>query len=125
MLVVKDVTSILAMNRDVRASVLAALREVYDGRWERNVGTDGGRSLTWTGRITVIGAVTTAYDTAHGVIAAMGDRFTLVRVDSHLGRLASGRQRYATSGTNSRCGQSSPRLAAEHAPTLTRRCHPQ
>ena len=91
-LVVKDVTSILSMNRDVRASVLAALREVYDGRWERNVGTDGGRSLTWTGRITVIGAVTTAYDTAHGVIAAMGDRFTLVRVDSHLGRLASGRQ---------------------------------
>ncbi len=91
-LVIKDVTSILSMNRDVRASVLAALREVYDGRWERNVGTDGGRSLTWTGRLTVIGAVTTAYDTAHAVIASMGDRFALVRVDSNLGRLDAGRQ---------------------------------
>lgn len=91
-LVVKDVTSILSMNRDSRAAVLAALREVYDGKWERNVGTDGGRTLTWTGRIVLVGAVTTAYDAAHAVIASMGDRFALVRVDSHLGRLASGQQ---------------------------------
>jgi len=91
-LVIKDVTSILSMNRDTRASVLAALREVYDGRWERNVGTDGGKSLLWTGRITLIGAVTTAYDSAHAVIASMGDRFALVRVDSNLGRMSAGRQ---------------------------------
>jgi hypothetical protein len=91
-LVIKDFTSILSMNRDLRASVLAALREVYDGRWERNVGTDGGKSLTWEGRIVLIGAVTTAYDSAHSVIAAMGDRFALVRVDSTTGRLAAGRQ---------------------------------
>jgi hypothetical protein len=91
-LVVKDVTSILSMNRDLRGSVLAALREVYDGKWERNVGTDGGKTLTWTGRLVLVGAVTTAYDSAHAVISAMGDRFALVRVDSHLGRLDSGRQ---------------------------------
>jgi len=91
-LVLKDFTSILSMGRDQRAAVLAALREVYDGRWERNVGTDGGRTLTWEGRIVIIGAVTTAYDTAHSVVAAMGDRFALVRVDSTVGRLASGRQ---------------------------------
>jgi hypothetical protein len=92
LLVIKDFTTILSMNRDLRASVLAALREVYDGRWERNVGTDGGRSLTWEGRIVLIGATTTAYDAAHGVISAMGDRFALVRVDSHIGRATSGRQ---------------------------------
>jgi hypothetical protein len=91
-LVVKDFTSILSMNRDTRAAVLAALREVYDGRWERNVGTDGGRTLTWTGRLVLIGAVTTAYDSAHAVIAAMGDRFALVRVDSATGRMDAGRQ---------------------------------
>jgi 5S rRNA maturation endonuclease (ribonuclease M5) len=90
--VVKDFTSILSMNRDSRAAVLAALREVYDGRWERNVGTDGGRTLTWDGRIVLIGAVTTAYDQAHAVISSMGDRFALVRVDSNLGRLEAGRQ---------------------------------
>jgi predicted transcriptional regulator len=97
-LVIKDVTSILSMNRDSRAAVLAALREVYDGRWERNVGTDGGRTLTWAGRLVLVGAVTTAYDSAHSVIASMGDRFALVRVDSTVGRLSSGRQALANVG---------------------------
>ncbi|MFI7426089.1 hypothetical protein ACIBPB_03805 [Micromonospora sp. NPDC049836] len=97
-LVIKDFTSILSMNRDSRAAVLAALREVYDGRWERNVGTDGGRTLTWSGRMVLIGAVTTAYDAAHGVISAMGDRFALVRMDSTSGRREAGRQALANVG---------------------------
>ena len=41
-LVIKDVTSILSSSRVSRATVLAALREIYDGRWERNVGNEGG-----------------------------------------------------------------------------------
>lgn len=82
LLVIKDFTSILSMNRDMRTQVLAALREVHDGRWERNVGTDGGHTITWEGRIVLIGAVTTAWDSAHSVVAAMGDRFALVRMDS-------------------------------------------
>jgi hypothetical protein len=99
LIVVKDFTSIISMNRDMRAQVLAALREVYDGKWERNVGTDGGRSLTWTGRIVLIGAVTTAYDTAHSVIAAMGDRFALIRLDSITGRQQAGRQALSNVGS--------------------------
>ncbi|MCP2327597.1 hypothetical protein HDA40_006104 [Hamadaea flava] len=98
LLVIKDFTSILSMNRDLRATVLAALREVYDGKWERNVGTDGGRTLTWAGRIVLVGAVTTAYDQAHGVIASMGDRFALVRMDSTAGRASAGRQALANVG---------------------------
>ncbi|MFF4270147.1 hypothetical protein [Streptomyces sp. NPDC001536] len=82
-LVIKDVTSILSMNRDARAAVLAALREIYDGRWDREIGQDGGKTLTWKGRLVVIGAVTTAWDSAHSVISTMGDRFVLVRMDSH------------------------------------------
>lgn len=99
-LVIKDVTSILSMSRDARASVLGALREVADGYWERNVGTDGGRSLTWSGRIVTIGAVTTAWDTHHAVIASMGDRFLLLRIDSvnPTGRRSSGRQALANLG---------------------------
>lgn len=89
-LVIKDVTSILSMDRTMRGQVLAALREVYDGRWERNVGTDGGKTLTWTGRLVVIGACTTVWDTAHAVIAACGDRFVLCRMDSALHRIAAG-----------------------------------
>jgi hypothetical protein len=81
-IVIKDVTSILSADRNIRAQVLAAIREIYDGRWERNVGTDGGQTLTWTGRIVVIGAVTTAWDSAHSVVASMGDRFVSIRIDS-------------------------------------------
>ena len=83
LLVIKDVTSILSMDKRARALVLAALREIHDGTWERNVGIHGGKTLTWTGRITVVGACTTAWDTAHAVIAIMGDRFVVVRADSN------------------------------------------
>jgi hypothetical protein len=91
-LVIKDVTSILSMNRDTRARVLAALREIYDGQWSRSVGTDGGRTLTWRGRIVITGAVTTAWDAAHQVISVMGDRFGLVRLNSGDHRHSAGRQ---------------------------------
>ncbi|WNI15222.1 hypothetical protein [Actinacidiphila sp. ITFR-21] len=93
-LVIKDFTSILSMNRDARAAVLAALREIYDGRWDREIGQDGGKTLTWKGRLVVVGAVTTAWDSAHAVVSTMGDRFVLVRIDSKTkqGRRAAGLQ---------------------------------
>jgi len=97
-LVVKDFTSILSMNRDTRAMVLAALREIYDGHWTRNVGTDGGFTLTWRGRLVVIGAVTTAWDAAHQVVSTMGDRFVLVRLRTGGHRQAAGKQAMANVG---------------------------
>jgi hypothetical protein len=59
LLTIKDFTSIISSDRNIRGAVLAALREIYDGRWERNVGFAGGRTLTWSGRITVVAACTT------------------------------------------------------------------
>ncbi len=100
--VVKDVTSILSMSGEARAEVLGALREVYDGRWSRNVGTDGGQTLDWAGRIAVVGAVTTAWDRAHAAIASMGDRFVLVRMDSTTGRQKAGRQAIGNTGSETR-----------------------
>lgn len=81
LLLLKDFTSIIEMHRDSRAEVLAALREVYDGRWDRSVGAEGGRTLTWTGRLGLLAGCTTAIDSAHAVMASMGTRFLLVRVD--------------------------------------------
>lgn len=98
-LVVKDVTSVLSMSGDSRGEVLAALREVHDGRWERNLGTDGGRTLEWRGRIAVVGAVTTAWDRAHNVVSVMGDRFVLLRMDSSTGRQAAGRHAIGNVGS--------------------------
>lgn len=95
---IKDVTSILSMDRHARGALLSALREIHDGRWTRSVGIDGGRTLSWEGRIVVIGACTTAWDQAHSVIANMGDRFVLVRSDSHKGRMTSGRHAMSNTG---------------------------
>src|SRR5215469_14095234 len=67
-LVIKDMGTLLSMDIRARGVVFAALREIYDGRWERNVGIGGGRTLTWAGRIAVVGASTTAWDSAHSVI---------------------------------------------------------
>jgi Bifunctional DNA primase/polymerase, N-terminal len=98
-LVIKDFTSILSADRNVRGTVLAALREIHDGRWVRNVGSDGGRTLQWEGRVIVIGACTTAWDQAHSVISTMGDRFVLIRSDSHQGRIASGLRAVRNTGS--------------------------
>jgi hypothetical protein len=98
-LAIKDVTTILSMDRNIRGQVLAALREIYDGYWSRNVGTDGGKTLAWRGRIVIIGAVTTAWDTARDVIATMGDRFVLCRIDSTTHRVPSGRKAIGNTGS--------------------------
>jgi hypothetical protein len=80
MLICKDFTSVLSMNRDARATVLAALREVYDGSWTRHVGTDGGRTLAWSGKVALMAGCTTTIDNHHAVMGTMGERFVLYRL---------------------------------------------
>ena len=79
-IVCKDFGSVLSMNRDARSHVLAALREVYDGSWTRHVGTDGGRTLSWAGRVGLVGGCTPTIDRHHAVMGAMGERFTFYRL---------------------------------------------
>jgi hypothetical protein len=79
-IVCKDFGSVLSMNRDARASLLAALREVYDGAWTRHVGTDGGRTLSWAGKVGLVGGCTPTIDRHHAVMGAMGERFLLLRL---------------------------------------------
>ena len=81
-LLLKDFTSILSMNRDSRMAVLAALREIYDGSWTRQVGTDGGRTLSWEGKLALIACCTPTIDSHHAVMATMGERFVLYRLPS-------------------------------------------
>jgi hypothetical protein len=81
-LVCKDFGSVMSMNRDPRGQLLAALREIYDGAWTRNVGTEGGMTLTWEGKIGLIGGCTPAIDSHHAVMGAMGERFALYRVST-------------------------------------------
>jgi len=81
-LVLKDFGSILSMRPDAKAEILAALREIYDGSWTRHVGTDGGQSLSWQGKLGLIFGVTPALDSHHSVIGSMGERFLLCRLQS-------------------------------------------
>jgi hypothetical protein len=79
-IVAKDFGSVLSMHRDARAAVLAALREIYDGSWVRHVGTDGGRTLAWSGKVGLIAGCTPAIDQHHAVMGSMGERFALYRL---------------------------------------------
>ncbi|MBR0730357.1 bifunctional DNA primase/polymerase [Bradyrhizobium japonicum] len=80
-LVLKDFGSILSMRAEPKAELLAALREVYDGAWTRVVGADGGRTLTWSGKIGLLFGCTRAYDSFYGVVSELGDRFLLCRLE--------------------------------------------
>ena len=98
-IVLKDFGSILQMRPDAKAELLAALREIYDGSWTRVLGTDGGRQLTWKGKVGLVFASTQAIDTFYGFIGAMGDRFLFSRTtptsnqfDRALSHINSGKQ---------------------------------
>jgi hypothetical protein len=79
-LVFKDLGVILSMQRDSRAEFLQALRDVFDGRLTRDVGSDGGIRLEWEGHAGMIGAATSALDRAHSVLAQLGERWVTVRL---------------------------------------------
>ena len=76
----KDFGSILSMRPDAKAELLAALREIYDGAWTRHLGTDGGRTLAWRGKVGLLFGATSVIDMHYSVIGAMGDRFLLSRL---------------------------------------------
>lgn len=79
-LLCKNFTSVLSQNRDTAKQAMAALREVYDGSWDRPVGTDGGRVLSWSGKCGLVGGVTPSFDRYSMIINALGDRFLLLRL---------------------------------------------
>ncbi len=126
LLVLKDFTSILSLPQSTRPGVLAALREIYDGRWTRTVGVDGGRTLEWIGRLGVIGAVTTEWDRKHDSVSSMGDRFVLLRIDSTVGRLVSGRQAIANTGSEAQMRRElgeAVKAVLDHASTVGAELH--
>jgi hypothetical protein len=103
----KDFGSVLSMNRDARAAVLAGLREIYDGSWTRHVGTGGGRTLHWQGKVGLVGGCTPTIDRHHAVMGAMGERFLLFRLPEVTApNTPAARSR--TPDTKPRCGPSSP-----------------
>jgi len=81
-LLAKDFGSVLSMRPEAKSEILAALREIYDGRWTRILGTDGGKELHWQGKVGLIFGATPALDSHHSVIGSMGERFLLCRLEA-------------------------------------------
>jgi len=79
-LALKDFGTILSMHNETRAEAMAALREVYDGQYIRHVGSDGGKTLAWKGKVGLVCASTEVIDSHYAVIGAMGDRFLFSRL---------------------------------------------
>jgi len=79
-IVLKDFGSVLSMHRDARGKILGALREIYDGAWSRDIGADGGRSLSWHGKVGLVAGCVPTLDRHYEVMAQLGERFTLYRL---------------------------------------------
>ena len=60
--------------------MFACLREVYDGKFVRRLGTEGGRTFAWTGHAGFLGAVTEAIDAPAIDLGLLGERFTYFRI---------------------------------------------
>src|SRR5262249_49981698 len=79
-IVLKDFTTMLSLRPEANQEVFAILREVFGGHYTRHAGTDGGRTLTWNGKVGLIFGCTETFDKHHSVVSAMGDRYLLCRV---------------------------------------------
>jgi hypothetical protein len=79
-LLIKDFSGMLSLNKESRSSILSALREIYDGSWTRYVGMEGGRKLEWRGKCGLIGAATPSIDSHYAVMSILGERFCYYRI---------------------------------------------
>jgi hypothetical protein len=86
--VLRDMGSLLSLRPDAKAEVFAALREVFDGAYVRYVGAEGGRQLSWTGKVGLVAGATPVLDRHHSVLGVMGERFLLCRLPEALERQA-------------------------------------
>jgi hypothetical protein len=76
-LVLKDFTTVLEMDRHERQAILAQLREIYDGAFDKAWGT--GKEVHWQGRLGFVAGVTPVIDQHQAALAVMGERFITLR----------------------------------------------
>jgi uncharacterized membrane protein len=74
----KDLTTVLTMHREARTQIFSQLREVADGKTEKNFGN--GLRIEWEGKLGILAGVTPIIDEQHAFLAVMGERFVLYRL---------------------------------------------
>lgn len=80
-LILKDFTTIISMRSENQKEILAQLREIYDGRYDKAFGN--GKEIKWRGKVGLLAACTPIYDQHYGVIGTLGDRFLLYRSNAN------------------------------------------
>ena len=77
-LVLKDFTTVLSMRYEERQAILAQLREIFDGKYDKAWGT--GKELHWKGRLGFLAGVTPVIDSYYSAMAVLGERFVMLRI---------------------------------------------
>lgn len=80
-ILINDFTSVLSLPQDTLKKVLTVFRECYSGRWTRDVGSDGGRTMQWVGKVMFLAGCTGVIDQHHAVNASLGERWVYYRFD--------------------------------------------
>lgn len=102
-----DFTTFLSLREDNRKELAGQLRRIFDGKLDLKNGAM--TSNSWTGKITIIAAVTPVIERYWGLLREMGDRFLQVRWPRHHGpsvakmsRLHQGHEKFIADGLLSR-----------------------
>lgn len=74
----KDFTTFISLDHQKRASIAAQLREIWDGKTSKDVGSHD-EQIKWEGKLTIIACATRRLEKAWSVYRSMGDRFLTVR----------------------------------------------
>jgi hypothetical protein len=81
-LIMKDFTTVLTMRHETRGEILAQLREIFDGRYNKAFGT--GKTIDWRGKVGFISGVTPFIDRCYAVNQMLGERFLVYRLDEDI-----------------------------------------
>ncbi len=76
-MLIKDWTVILSMQKDARAEIFGQLRDIHDGSMTKVFGN--GQVRTWTGKVSILAACTEAIDMNQQQYTHLGERFIFYR----------------------------------------------
>jgi len=80
LIIASDFATLLNEHGSTRNRIFNCLREVFDGRLIRRLGTGGGRNYAWEGHAGFMGACTEAVDSSAIDLGLLGERFCYYRM---------------------------------------------
>ncbi len=73
LVLIPDFTVMASMRRETRGEIMGQLRRIYDGQFEKKVGTRV--TKIWTGKLSLLAATTPVIDKYTSIDSALGERF--------------------------------------------------